>query len=121
MVAVGHVAGLAGGGATAFRLTLPYGAVLGGFPHLPLRMVEAHVAGAAGARVLCLGPGEAVAGVAGIAGGRAVAMNFRPRDRADLMAGGAPLEPLGPADRDRLVVDHGHCLHGGPGQSMLPV
>jgi hypothetical protein len=73
MVAVAHVAGLAGRCPLAvFALDLPDRAVLRRGPHLPLGMVEAHVAGHAGPRVQRLGFLERVPCVARVALGMAV-------------------------------------------------
>ena len=74
MITFIHVAGLARRSAPRVRLDLPDGAMLGGGPHLPVGMVEAHVTGLACPRVAGFSGGEAMPGMARIATGGPVAI-----------------------------------------------
>ncbi len=132
VVAAGHVAVLAGRrrgrrGERPVLLEQRTHAVLAGRVHLPLRVVEPHVAGLTGLGLLRLLEREGVTGVAGVAGG--VAEGARPVGgdllqvgvalEPDLVAAAATLHPVG--HRDRLGVDRRHRLHCGPGQRVLPL
>ena len=78
MIPQRHVARLAAGRCDTVRqgavlLEQIAHAVLGGAPHLPLRVVEAHVAGLTGLGLARLEHREGMARVAGVARGEAVA------------------------------------------------
>src|SRR5512144_147996 len=83
-------------------------------------MVEAHVAGLTGARVLGLGLLEGVPGVAGVALGMAVAdLRFlRLGFGADLVAARAAFVSLA-GDRFRLMAHHGHGARRYPREVVL--
>ncbi len=129
MVPLDHVAGLAGGGGGRLRqnaalLEQRADAVLGGGVHLPLRVVEAHVAGLAGLGLTGFLQRESVTGVAGVARGQAEAptlglelADLRFALGPELVAAAAALHAL--HHGHRLGVGAGHGLHRRPGQVVL--
>ena len=129
VVAAGHVAALAGGrrralGQDAVLLQEVAHPVLGGGIHLPLGVVDAHVAGLAGLGLLGLLLGEEVPGVAGITGGdpemAALLAQF-----LHLLVGLDPDLVAAPAafhavhEGHGLHVEGGHGLHDVPGLGVL--
>ena len=129
VIAFLHVAGLAGGRG-GFRvldfqlLEIFAHAVFRGVVHLPLWMIEAHVARLAGLRRARFFERKRVTGMAGIAGGVAKAHTvFHERGdllgslEADLVTAAATLHAFGHSHG--LVVNGGHGFHGGPGHGVL--
>ena len=129
MVAILHVAGLAGwssriGGEQFSLFQIVANPMLGSRIHFPLRMIETHVAGFAGLRLLSFFDGKCVPRVAGIALGRtefgavlAQLDDFSRRLVADLVTPAASFLALG--HRHRLPVNCGHGFHGRPRRRVL--
>ena len=129
MVSLGHVAGLARGRRGVGRqravlLEQVPDAVLGGRVHLPLWMVEAHVARPARLRFHGLLHREEMTGVADVAGRQAEQPVLR-LDRldfvlgleADAVASAAALHPFCQGHRQKMGRRHG--VHAGPGEGVL--
>ena len=131
MIAVLHVAGLASGRRgigreNVFLLQIASNAVFRGRVHLPLRVIEAHVAGLTGLRRAGFIDREGVASVAGVAlrraefsAGTVVAQfgNLGGAFVANLVAAAASLFALDHGHR--LPVNRRHGLHRGPGHGVL--
>jgi len=131
VVAARHVAALAGGrcgalGQDARLLQQVAHAMLRGGIHLPLGVVDAHVAGPAGLGLQGFLPREDVPGVTGVAGGDpelaalfAQLFDFIVCFSADLVAAPAPFHAV--HQRHGLHVEGGHGLQGGPGLGVFAV
>ncbi len=129
MITFDHVAVLAGRrgrrlGERAVLLEQVAHPVLRGRPHLPLGVIEAHVAGLAGLGLTCLDRGKCMTGMAGVARGVAEErplilqiVDVLDVFQTDLVAAGAGLHPR--PRRQRQGVGGRHCLVGGPRRSVL--
>ena len=129
MIPLRHVAGLAGGCRRLFRQDprlfeqMP-DAMFGRGVHLPLRMVDSHVAGPAGLGFTSLLDGKKVARVAGIARRQAEhdAVGLQLLDlflalEPDSMAAAAALHAFGHGHGEPMR--RGHGVHADPGKGVL--
>lgn len=129
MMAIGHVAGLAGWGRSVARqgaALFQQGAhsVFGGRIHLPLGMIKSHMAGLAGLRLLGFLLGKRMPRMARVArrhpesaAGFLQALDLLLGFQADFMTRPAALHSLGHGHR--LPMNRRHGLHGRPGRRVL--